>query len=161
MHISDKGLDFLKSFESLQLKAYPDPATGGEPWTIGWGHTGDVKPGDTCTRAQADSWLAGDVGEAEAELVKAVAPDVMANLTQGQYDALVSIVFNVGPGKKGVRSGICVLKNGKPSTLMTRLNAHDTVGAALAFMDWDNAGGHEVAGLKRRREGEFHMFMGS
>ena len=53
MTISQRGIDLIINFEGISLIAYPDPATGGDPWTIGYGHTGGVKPGDTCTEAEA------------------------------------------------------------------------------------------------------------
>lgn len=61
MNISPAGLDLIKKFEGLKLAAYPDPGTGGDPYTIGYGHTGGVKPSDVCTLAQAASWLQSDV----------------------------------------------------------------------------------------------------
>ncbi|WP_369127544.1 lysozyme, partial [Xenorhabdus bovienii] len=55
MKISNKGLEFIQQWEGLKLKAYPDPATGGIPWTIGYGHTKDVKPGQVITEQQAEA----------------------------------------------------------------------------------------------------------
>ncbi|MDE9528303.1 lysozyme, partial [Xenorhabdus bovienii] len=61
MKISNKGLEFIQQWEGLKLKAYPDPATGGIPWTIGYGHTKDVKPGQVITEQQAEAFLHDDL----------------------------------------------------------------------------------------------------
>ena len=97
MKTSEKGLTLIKSFETCSLVAYPDPGTGSEPFTIGWGHTGDVKPGDKITQAEADRLLKKDIETAE----KAVSKLVKVPLTQNQFDALVSLTFNIGAGKQG------------------------------------------------------------
>ena len=85
---SDNGLNLIKCFEALRLKAYLDGA--GVP-TIGYGHTEDVAMGQTCTQAQADEWFADDVKWAEDAVNRYV-----ENTTQNQFDALVSFTFNVG-----------------------------------------------------------------
>lgn len=93
MQTSDRGLEFIKHHEGLETKAYPDPGSAdGHPWTIGVGHTKGVKKGDTCTVAQAMEWLREDVRTAEAAVLRLV----KVPLTQAQFDALVSFVFNVG-----------------------------------------------------------------
>lgn len=94
MKMSAEGKKVTKYFESLKLKAYPDPATGGKPWTIGYGHTGpDVYPGLVINQTMADKLLDLDLAKAEAEVNK-----YSHNLTQGQFDALVDMVFNMGSG---------------------------------------------------------------
>jgi lysozyme len=142
MNVSDKGLDLIKGFESLSLTAYPDPGTGGEPWTIGYGHTGGVKKGDVCTEEEALDWLRDDCGAAEA----CITAHVLVELTQSQYDALVSFIFNVGCG------------NFKGSTLCKLINAGDMDSAAEQFVRWNKAAGKVLAGLTRRREAEATMF---
>lgn len=124
--------------------AYPDPGTGGEPFTLGYGHTGGVKPGDTCTEAQAMEWLAEDVREAE----RAIERLVTVPLTQDQFDALVSFVFNLGAGNFG------------GSTLLKRINAGDFEGASREFPRWNRAAGRVMAGLTKRRHAEAAMFSG-
>ena len=94
MKMSAEGKKVTKYFEALKLKAYPDPATGGKPWTIGYGHTGpDVYSGLVINEAMADKLLDLDLAKAEAEVNK-----YAHNLTQGQFDALVDMVFNMGSG---------------------------------------------------------------
>ena len=62
MKLSQRGKELIKSFEGLELRAYPDPATGGAPWTAGYGHTGaDVRPGMAVTQEMANAWLDSDV----------------------------------------------------------------------------------------------------
>ncbi len=147
MRISDRGLEHITASEGCRLEAYPDPGTApphgnGEPWTIGVGHTGGVKPGDTCTMEQAMAWLRSDVAWAEA----AVNRRITVPLAQSQFDALVSFVFNVGESQFGT------------STLLRLLNAGDYRGAAAQFDRWNLAGGRVMPGLVRRRAEERAMF---
>lgn len=132
----------LREFEGLRLQAYPDPGSGGDPWTIGYGHTKGVKRGDTCTKEQAEAWLLEDAAEAE----EAITRMVTVPLTQEQRDALVSFVFNLGAG------------NLKQSTLLRKLNAGDYTGAANEFKRWVNAAGKPMPGLIRRRAAEAALF---
>lgn len=94
MKMSAEGKKVTKYFESLRLKAYPDPATGGAPWTIGYGHTGpDVYKGLVITEAVANQLLDLDIAKAEAQVNK-----YAHDLTQGEFDCLVDMVFNMGSG---------------------------------------------------------------
>lgn len=157
MKLSDAGAKLIKSFEGCKLTAYPDPKTGGDPWTIGWGHTGrDVKKGMTITQQQADDLFRQDVAPFE----NIVNDGIKVSLTQGQFDAMVSIVFNVGQGGSA-KDGIMHLKSGNPSTLVRKLNAGDYQGAADEFPKWCSPGSNVEAGLKRRRNAERAMFLGA
>lgn len=144
MEISEDGLDLIKRYEGYSDKAYPDPGTGASPWTIGYGHTRGVRPGMTCTREQAAVWLLEDVESAS----RAVQDYVAVPLTQGQFDALVSFIYNVG------------VHNFNTSTLLKKINAGDFEGAANEFTRWNRASGQVLAGLTRRREAEKRMFLG-
>lgn len=94
MKMSAEGKKVTKYFESLKLQAYPDPATGGAPWTIGYGHTGpDVYKGLVINEQLANQLLDRDLAKAEAEVNK-----YAHDLTQGQFDCLVDMVFNMGSG---------------------------------------------------------------
>lgn len=139
MQISKAGLDLIKQFEGLYLKAYRCPA--GVP-TIGYGHTAGVSMGQTITQQQADDYLRRDVRQFE----RAVARLVTVPLTQGQFDALVSFAFNLGEGALA------------QSTLMRLLNAGDYAGAAAQFDRWNKAGGRVLPGLVRRRAAERALF---
>lgn len=128
--------------EGLRLKAYPDPGTGGAPWTIAYGHTDGVSEGDTCTSAEADAWLEEDISGAEDEVNSLVKVPV----TQAQFDALVDFCFNAGSG------------NLEHSTLLRKLNAGDYAGADEEFKKWVFGGGHKLPGLVARREKEASWF---
>src|SRR5215207_9583173 len=120
MKTSSKGLELIRFFEGLVLKAYPDPGSGAEPWTIGYGKTIGVTPGMTCTQAQADAWLAWDVARFE----RAIERLVKVPLTQSQFDALVSFTFNVGE------------RAFARSTLLRRLNAGAYAEIATQIKRW-------------------------
>lgn len=140
---SQRGIALIKSFESLELKAYPDPGTGGKPFTIGWGHTKGVKLGDRITEQQAETFLAEDLAVFELTVNSAVKVPV----TQNQFDALVSLAFNIGGA------------NFAGSTLVKKLNAGDPRGAADQFLRWKFADGKEMRGLVRRRAAERELFL--
>ena len=135
--------DIIKAHEGLRLKAYPDPASGGKPWTIGYGHTRDVRPGDICTEAQAEAWLDQDMAEAYAFIDNAVT----VPLSEKQRDALCSFVFNVGVGAF------------QKSTLLRLLNAGDYLGAAAQLPRWTKAAGKSMPALVRRRGEERAWFL--
>jgi lysozyme len=155
MKTSANGLAVIKYFESCRLSTYLD--SGGVP-TIGWGHTGpDVRLGMTITQAQADALLVSDLAEHE----RIVSAAVTVQFSQGQFDALTSFCFNVGPGKKGKKDGLVTLANGNPSTLLRRVNARDFDGARGQFALWNKAGGVLQRGLIRRRAAECALFIGA
>lgn len=141
MHTSQKGLDLIKSFEGLRLSAYRCPA---DIPTIGYGTTSGVKMGDTITKERAEELLREDVKRFEAQVFRLV----KVPLSQGQFDALVSFVYNLGAGN---------LSN---STLLRLLNAGDYAGAAAQFDRWTKAGGKVLPGLVRRRAAERALFEG-
>ncbi|MDE9462434.1 lysozyme [Xenorhabdus bovienii] len=143
MEISENGINKIKSYEGLRLHAYPDPATGAEPWTIGYGHTKGVKPEQVITEQQAEIFLHEDLIPIYAEIQRIV----KVPLTQGQFDALCSFIFNLGIG------------NFIHSTLLKKLNLADYQGAAEEFLKWDRADGRVLADLRVRRVSEQKMFM--
>ncbi|MDC9621549.1 lysozyme [Xenorhabdus sp. XENO-7] len=143
MEISENGINKIKSYEGLRLHAYPDPATGAEPWTIGYGHTKGVKPGQVITEQQAETFLHEDLIPIYAEIQRIV----KVTLTQGQFDALCSFIFNLG------------VSNFIHSTLLKKLNLADYQGAAEEFLKWDRADGRVLADLRVRRASEQKMFM--
>lgn len=148
MQTSSEGINLIKSFEGLELKAYPDPATGGKPYTIGHGTTiyqsgMPVKLGDTCTAQQAMDYLRNDLKKFEVGVNNLV----KVKLSQGHFDALVSFAYNLGLGNLG------------SSTLLKKLNAGDYLGASNEFLRWDKADGKVMAGLTRRRQAERQMFL--
>lgn len=143
MKTSKHGIELIKLHEGHRLVAYPDPASGGEPWTIGYGSTHGVHPGMRITEAQAEEMLVADLEKFETF----INDHVKVSLTQNQFDALVSLVYNIG------------MTNFLHSTVLRDLNAGDKTGAANAFLMWDRAAHHVVAGLHHRREDEKKLFM--
>lgn len=143
MHtINEQGLALIKEFEGCELKAYLCPA--GVP-TIGYGHTRSAKLGQTISQADADALLREDLADSE----DAVDQLVTAPISDDQFSALVSFVFNVGMGAF------------ERSTLLSMLNANagaDTV--AAQFLRWNKANGEELPGLTRRRHAERALFLG-
>lgn len=146
MTISHTGIELIKSFESLQLDAYRCPAG---VWTIGWGHTRSVQPGMRISQQHAEELLAEDVAEVERGL-----PSVIhVNLTQGQWDALVSLSFNLCGGALRLPK-IC-------PHLVASINSGDFAGAARQLLNINHAAdGKVLAGLTRRREAEKKLFLG-
>lgn len=148
MYISKKGLDLIKEFEGLRLKAYLCPAG---VWTIGYGHTKGVYPGMTITQELADKFLIDDVWNFEREVESLVKVPV----TQGQFDALVCFAFNVGSDidEDTVAEGL------GDSTLLRLLNRRDFAGAANEFPKWNKSRGRVISGLTRRRAAERSLFL--
>ncbi|WP_151838040.1 MULTISPECIES: lysozyme [unclassified Acinetobacter] len=145
MATSQVGIDLITSFEDLRLAAYDD---GVGVWTIGYGTTVypngiGVKRGDSCTKTQAMSFFQHDLRRFEASVNNLV----KVPLSQNQFDALVSLVYNIGSG------------NFASSTLLKKLNAKDYQGAADQFPRWNKAGGKVLNGLVRRREAERALFL--
>jgi lysozyme len=144
--ISATGLNALMAHEGVRLRAYQDEAG---VWTICYGHTKGVYAGMVATQAQCEDFLRADIKWAEY----AVNSLVVVPLTQNQFDALVSFVFNVG------------YANFKDSTLLKRLNAGDYAAAAQEFPKWsmlrDKKTGKKrlSQGLLRRRMDEQTLFL--
>lgn len=137
MRISNAGLNIIKKYEGCRLEAYRDPAN---IWTIGVGHTKNVKPGQKITAAQADAYLREDVKWAEDAVNKYMKT---YNFNQNQFDALVSFAFNLGP------RGIDQLTANGTRTIGTIANKIPL---------YNKAGGKVLAGLMRRRNDEQKLF---
>lgn len=143
MHISDKGLALIKSFEGCVLTAYKCPAG---IWTIGFGSTGPhVKPGMVITAPEAEALLKRDLSRFETGVNAMVEG---AATTSDQFSAIVSLAFNVG------------LANVAKSTLLKKHKRADFKGAADEFLRWNRAGGRVLAGLTRRRAAERRLYLG-
>ena len=141
MQTSDLGVALIKQFEGLRTCAYLDAAG---IWTIGYGHTGeDVRSGARIRPEDAERLLRADLAVAEA----AIHTLVTQPLAQPSFDALASFVFNVGAQAFA------------GSTLLRKLNAGDTEGAAAEFERWRYAGGRALPGLLRRRIAERTLFL--
>ncbi|HEX8241255.1 MAG TPA: lysozyme [Allosphingosinicella sp.] len=126
------------------FEAYPDPGSGGDPWTIGWGSTGpDIKKGVVWTQKQCDDRFTAHLGEFGEKVAKVLGS---APTTQNQFDAMVSFAYNVGVG------------NLSASTLLKKHKARDYKGAAAEFARWNKAAGKVMAGLTRRRAAEAALY---
>jgi lysozyme len=132
--------------ESDKTVGYRDPV--GIP-TAGVGHTGrDVVVGKFYDDATRLGWLAGDLAYANAT-VDRCAP---ATITVYQRAAFISFAFNVGPGRKGVKDGFCVLKKGGRPSFLRKAWAGDVAGSCNGLLAWDNP--KNLPGLKKRRKAE-------
>jgi lysozyme len=140
LSVSSAGIDMIKKFEGFRAKAYRDVAG---IITIGYGTTKGVKWGDVVTKEEAEKLMRSDIAIFSDGVRKAVNVDI----TQAQFDALVSFAYNVGLGAFN------------RSTMLKKLNNGDYDGAASELLRWNRAGGRVVAGLKRRREAEKAMFL--
>jgi len=138
--------DLVKSFEGCVLKAYPDPGSGGDPWTIGVGATGPgISKGVVWTQQQADDRLMADLARFGRGVWNAIGEK---ETTQNRFDALVSFAFNVGLG------------NLLSSTLLRKHVSGDYEGAAEQFGRWSKANGKTMKGLTRRRAAEAALYRG-
>lgn len=138
--INQAGLDLIKHFEGLYLKAYLCPA---KVWTIGYGHTGpEVNKDSRCTNDEAEVILFKDL----AKFCRIVADNVKVSLTDNQFSALVSFCFNIGENAF------------KTSTLLRRLNEGKVDLASEQFVRWDKVNGKPIKGLTFRRSAEQAFF---
>lgn len=152
--MSPEALDEMKQFEGLSLVAYPDPGSGGEPWTIGYGATGpEIRPGLRWTAQQAHDRLVKDVARFEDGVTRLLGN---SPTTQGQFDALVSFAYNVGLDEDDdtIAEGL------GDSTLLKLHKRGDYAGAADQFRLWNRAAGHVMKGLTRRRAAEAARYRG-
>ncbi len=139
MKTSNKGIDLIKKYEGFRAKAYKCPA---DKWTIGYGHTLNVKSTDVIDKAQAEVFLRQDVEFAEKEVNRH-----NLNITQNQFDALVSFVFNLGAGNFARSSLLRKIKS----------NPNDPT-IRKEFERWIYAGGKILNGLVRRRKEESNLY---
>lgn len=148
MHISSHGIALIQNYEGLRTTAYK-PLKTERGWTIGYGHHGpDVKPGTVCTEQWAYEQLLRDLRQVEHRLISALNADEI-EVTQGQFDALCSLLFNLS-------GGILSLVKFK---LWAKLKAGDAEGAAHEFLDINKVGGVEAKGLTLRRRAEARLFL--
>lgn len=140
-YLSQQGAEQINKHEGYALVAYPDPATKGEPYTICRGHTGGVKKGQRATPEQCDRWFAEDLYRAE----RAVQRHVRVPLRQGQYDAYVSFVFNVGE------------TNFRKSTMLRLVNEGRWQASCYQFPRWKYANKLVLQGIVVRRYEEKNL----
>lgn len=150
--VGSEGISLIRDFEGCakrrgdgQFEAYPDPGTGGEPWTIGWGATHmdgrRVCRGDVISQDRADALLQEHLATYAADVARALGG---APTSQAQFDALVSFHYNTGAIAR--------------ATLTKKHCAGDFEGAACEFGRWARAGRRVLKGLVRRREAEAALY---
>ena len=155
--VSPVGVALIQQFEGCarrrpdgRYEAYPDPATGAAPWTIGWGATGPdhfaaagarIGPGTVWTGAQCNARLEADLARYAADVAKAIGH---APTSQAQFDALTSFHYNTGAIAR--------------ASLTRKHVAGDHAGAAREFARWVRAGGKVLPGLVRRRQAEAALY---
>jgi len=148
--IGASGTALIKKYEGCAqlrkdglVQAYPDPGTGGDPWTIGWGATGKgIGPGTVWTQGECDARLTRDLIRYADDVARALDG---APTSQAQFDAMVSFHYNTGAIAR--------------ATLTKKHVAGDFSGAAAEFKRWNRAGGRELRGLTRRRREEAKLYM--
>lgn len=140
MNLSQNGIALIKRFEGCKLIAYQDIVG---VWTIGYGFTKGVKPGDYMSQEACDSRLLTEVRQYEASVLQActVAPN------QNQFDALVCFAWNIG-----ITGMSC-------SSVIKYHNKKDIINAAKSFSMWNKAGGKVVQGLVNRRAAEAALYL--
>ena len=133
-------------WEGLKYVPYPDPATGGAPWTVCYGHTGpDVRPGATYTKAECDALLDADMAAADATVRRCIPVPMLRHVEA----SLVSAVFNIGPAV------VC------GSTLQKYALENDWPSACAQLSRWDKAAGRQMRGLTLRRADERKLCEGA
>jgi lysozyme len=151
MQPSQACINLIQEFEGCAKRqpdgsfvAYPDPGTGGDPWTIGWGSTGpDIRKGVVWTQKQCDDRFIEHLGQFAQKVNNLLGNSAT---TQHQFDAMVSFAYNVGPA------------NLSSSTLLRKHKAGDFAGAAAEFARWNKAAGKVLPGLTRRRTAEAALY---
>lgn len=147
--ISDRGIALLRTFEGCAkvrrdglVEAYPDPGSGGDPWTIGWGATGHgIARGTVWTQERCDLRLAADLARYSEEVARTLDG---APTTQAEFDALVSFHYNTGAIAR--------------ATLTKHHRAGRKSAAAAEFARWNRAAGKVLPGLVRRRRAEAALY---
>ena len=153
--IGPRGIALIKRFAGCArlrrdglVEAYPDPGTGGEPWTIGWGATGPglelgsrIGPDTVWTQAQCDERFASDLKQYARDVARAIGD---APTSEAQFDALVSFHYNTGAIHR--------------ATLTRKHKEGDFAGAAREFARWNKAGGRVLKGLVNRRREEANLY---
>ena len=149
LSVGPEAIRLIKRYEGCArlrsdglVEAYPDPGTGGDPWTIGWGATGPgIVPGTVWTQEQCDLRLDDDIARHVRDVAKAIGE---APTSQRQFDALVSFHYNTGAIGR--------------ATLTQLHKAGNFRDAADEFARWNKAGGRVLKGLVRRRRDEAALY---
>lgn len=142
--VNAAGKALMRQYEGCKLKAYPDPGTGGDPWTIGYGATGpDIHEGLIWTQAQANARFDMDIARFAIKVANLIGGKPT---TSNQFSAMVSFAYNCGVG------------NLASSTLLRKHKAGDFAGARAEFAKWNKAAGKVLPGLVKRRAAEAAIY---
>lgn len=153
MKLSEKGGMFIRKWEKFEPRPYKD-VVGYDTWGFGHKRVGNEPIPNLIGMVDALALFRKDVAPFERILNGAL----QVQLNQNQFDALLSLLYNTGPGFPKIKDGVIVLKNGQPSTILRQTNASAFDLAAAEFPKWDKAGGKEVQGLLNRRKEEQAIF---
>lgn len=145
MRLIDKAIAIIKEFEGFRADAYPDPRTGGEPWTIGYGTTWykngtKVKQGDRISEYEANLHLVAKVTDLHAQLKR----EIKVPLTDGQWACMISFAYNMGLAGSLLQ--------------VVRLNVGRIPEFMVKHIEYINKGSNVEAGLRRRRIAELKLF---
>lgn len=151
MKISDKGLRLIKNYEGWRDKAYRCAAG---KLTIGYGHTNGVKANQVITKEQGEAFLKQDLAWAEK-----VVNEVKTKLLQHQFDALVSLVFNIGGGAFQGSTLLRLLNRARLEADDKKIQAKIEEAARTQFRRWNKIGVKPCEGLTRRRKAEEYLFL--
>ncbi len=136
----DAGIELIKQFEGLKLHAYPDPGTGGAPWTIGYGQTGpDIVEGTVWTAERAETELRTKAGLLGFQIERDI-PSIP--LTDNQLSAMISFAYNLGIG-----------------TLMHVIHLEGLKAFPAVMLNYVHAGERIMPGLVLRRQAERNLFL--
>ena len=150
MQCSQRGIDLIKSFEGFSLTAYHGKCDRAGLYTIGWGHARGVRPGDKITLEQAEKLLREDIRDAENVVnLDYVSGRDKPLVTQNEFDALCSLVFNIGSNAY------------LESTVRRKIKQGDKMAAARAFKMWVYSDHKFIQGLANRRADEVRLFLQS
>ena len=145
----------LQPFEGREYEAYWDAAGG--VWTICDGATMGVKKGDFADDADCNRMTARDAASANSTLNRCAPAVEMPGYRRA---AFIDFIYNVGPGRTGIKDGFCFLKSGRPSTMRVKLNGGDQIGACNQLPFWNKSGGKVLRGLTERRAVERLVCLG-
>lgn len=141
------AVSVLGGFEGFRQTAYPDPATRGPPWTICYGHTGNVKPYQRDSIAQCKQLLLQDLGNDASALDRCLNSEVVATMSDERYVAALSLAYNIGT------TAFC------KSSVARDFNAGRPAQACDDFLKYNRAAGIVFPGLTLRRQQERHLCM--
>ena len=158
MKVSSHGIALIQNFEGLRTTAYK-PVSSENGWTIGCGHQGpEVNKDSICTEIEAEHILKADLEKVEKQVIAALNADEL-EVTQGMFDALCSLLFNLSGKKTKDGRWLSPIQVLTGYNLWDKMKKGDKYGASLEFLDINKAGGVVLPGLTKRRQAEQKLFL--